>query len=96
MIGAVGENLSAVLRYEDLRSLGASLFRSRHHTWAVEKAKIRSGDRVLILGCGSGLGVARCLGLGASKVVGVERSLLKLAVAFRRNRSAYLLDRLDL
>ena len=57
---------------------------------------VQRGDRILAFGCGTGLGLSLCLACGAAKVTGFGPSLLKLMIAYRRNRAAYFVGRLNL
>jgi SAM-dependent methyltransferase len=57
--------------------------------WAVELLEVRSGDRVLELGCGPGVAVAAlATRLETGVVVGVDRSDVMIGQARRRNARA--------
>ena len=72
------------------------VFRWQQHYWLTALLDVQPGDRILVLGCGSGLELSLCLAYGASRVVGFDPWLVKLAIAYRRNRAACLLGRLSL
>lgn len=71
-------------------------FRWQQHYWLTAFLDVQPGDRILVLGCGSGLELSLCLAYGAGRVVGFDPWLVKLAIAYRRNRAACLLGRLSL
>ncbi|QRM35226.1 cyclopropane-fatty-acyl-phospholipid synthase family protein [Microvirga sp. VF16] len=64
--------------------------------WLTAFLDVQPGDRILVFGCGSGLELSLCLACGAGRVVGFDSWLVKLAIAYRRNRAAFLLGRLNL
>lgn len=65
------------------------------NAWAVNLLGIESGDRVLELGCGPGVGLALALGrVGGGVVIGVDVSRVMAAQAARRNRDAVRAGRL--
>lgn len=57
---------------------------------------VRPGQHVLVLGYGVGLDLSAPLARGASRVVCIDGSLLKLLLAFRSHRLACLTGRLEL
>lgn len=68
----------------------------RRYYWTAKHLNVRPGDDVLAWGCGSGSSVSLCLARGAHSVVGCDNSWLQLLLAYRRNRGAFLLGRLEL
>ena len=70
--------------------------RERNH-WTVDLLKVRSGDRVIEIGCGPGLALETCL-LRAKRgqIVGLDHSQTMLDQARARNAKASQEGRLDL
>lgn len=71
-----------------------SWFKMRWRT--VDLLRVTASDRVLEVGCGSGAALSLCLARGAAFVAGADRSLLKLALAYRSKRWAVWTGRLQL
>ena len=69
-------------------------FKARLRT--VDLLRVTASDRVLEVGCGSGAALSLCLARNAAFVAGADRSLLKLALAYRSRRWAVWMGQLQL
>jgi len=63
--------------------------------WVLSQLAVAPGDRVLEIGFGPGMDIARTAAGGAS-VVGIDHSEVMLRQAFRRNADAIRAGRVDL
>ncbi len=76
-----------------LAGRGSNLLRNR---WTVDLIDPMSGDKVLEIGCGPGVGLELCLKRASVTAVGVDHSDVMIAQARSRNRKAVTAGRLRL
>lgn len=76
-----------------LAGRGSNLVRNR---WTVDLLDPKSGDKVLEIGCGPGVGLELCLSRASVTAVGVDHSDVMIAQAAKRNRKAVKAARLRL
>lgn len=80
-----------------LISLTMAVENRRRNRWVVEQLGITSGQHVLEVGCGAGVGVARAAALvGSGQVFGVDVSDEAISVARWLNRKAIAAKRVEL